>query len=227
MKISRIFLTSVSLFGALSPLAADILTPRTPIEIKGTQGKFDFIKTDPAQKRLLLSHTGNGSLDVVDLATSKLLKSISTGAAQGVAIDENGGRYFVSVSKPPKMVVIDSSKLEVTGEVRLPGPYHAGSKKVYVCNDEKPELWVIDPDSKQITATLPMPGAGMEDLGFNAQDTFLFQALKDANQLAKIDPAAGKVVTTYPTAPADKPHGIAIMPVRIRFLLWAEMASWC
>lgn len=57
-----------------------------------------------------------------------------------------------------------------------------------------------------------MPGAGMEDLGFNAQDTFLFQALKDANQLAKIDPAAGKVVTTYPTVPADKPHGIAIIP---------------
>lgn len=219
MKLPSIFiLTSVSLLGTFYPLAAaDSLTPRPPVELVGTQGKFDFIKIDSAQKRLLLSHTGNGSLDIIDLVSSKLIKSISTGAAQGVAIDEKGGRYFVSVSKPPKMVVIDSTKLEVTGEVPLPGPadlvaYHAGSKKVYVCNDEKPELWVIDPDAKQIIATLTMPGAGMEDLGVNTQDTFLFQALKDANQLAKIDPAAGKVITTYPTAPAEKPHGIAIIP---------------
>src|ERR1700734_2814335 len=102
--------------------AADSLTPGIPVEVTGTQGKFDFIKIDSANNRLLACHTGNGSLDVIDVTTSKLIKSIPTGAAQGVAIDTKGGRYFVSVSKPPKMVVVDSAKLEVTGEVPFTDP---------------------------------------------------------------------------------------------------------
>src|SRR5277367_7042863 len=102
--------------------AADSLTPGNPVELTGTQGKFDFIKIDSANNRLLACHTGNGSLDVIDVTISKLIKSIPTGNAQCVAIDSKNNRYFVSVSKPPKVVIVDSTKLEVIGEVALPGP---------------------------------------------------------------------------------------------------------
>jgi len=202
---------------ALPLTAADSLTPQPPVELTGLQGKFDFIKIDPAQNRLLACHAGNGSLDVIDLATSKLIKSVPTGAAQGVAIDLKGGRYFASISQPPKMVVIDSAKLEVTGEVPLSAPadvmaYSSILDRAFVCNDEKPELWIIDPASKKIVTTLTLPGSGMEDLGLDAQDSHLFQCLKDSNELAKIDPREGKFLTKWPTAPAEKPHGLAIVP---------------
>lgn len=198
-------------------LAADSLNPQSPVELPGTQGKFDFIKIDPVNHRLLACHTGNGSLDVIDLATSKLIKSIPTGNAQGVAIDGKGGRYFVSASKPPQMVIVDSTKLEVTGEVPLTGPadlvaYHPETNRVFVCNDDKPEMWIIDPEAKVIISTLTFPGSGMEDLGFDNKGQFLFQCLKDSSQLAKLDPKAGKIVATWPTSPAEKPHGLAIMP---------------
>lgn len=198
-------------------LAGDSVTAGQPVELTGTHGKFDFIKVDAARGRLLAAHTENGSLDVINEKSSALVKSIPTGAAQGVAIDNKNGLYYVSVSKPSKMVLVDATKLEVVGEVPLPDPadilaYHAGSNRVYVCNDEKPELWVIDPVSKKIVSTLTMPGAGMEDLAFDSQETFLFQALKDANQIVKIDVARGKIVTTWPTAPAEKPHGVALVP---------------
>jgi DNA-binding beta-propeller fold protein YncE len=187
------------------------------VELTGTQGKFDFIKIDPSHNRLLACHTGNGSLDVIDLSSAKVLKSIPTGAAQGVAVDEKGGRYFVSVSKPPKMVVIDAAKLEVTGEVPLPGPadvmtYDPVSGNVFVCNDEKPELWVIDPKAKTILATITFTGGGMEDLGVDGQGKYLFQCLKDSSQLAKVDLKEGKVLAQWPTAPAEKPHGLAMVP---------------
>jgi len=196
--------------------ADDSLTAQPPVELTSTKGKFDFIKIDSAQHRLLLCHPGNGSLDVIDVATSKLIKSVPTGAAQGVSIDDKNGRYFVSVSKPPKLVIIDSTKLEVTGEVPLPGPadlnaYHPASNQVFVCNDEKPELWVIDPEAKKIVTTLTLPGSGMEDLGFDGQGDYLFQNLKDVSQLAKIDPKTLKVVAQWPTAPAEKPHGSAMV----------------
>jgi DNA-binding beta-propeller fold protein YncE len=197
--------------------AADSLTPANPVELTGTQGKFDFIKVDSANNRLLACHAGNGSLDVIDVRTSKLIKSIPTGNAQGVAIDSRNNRYFVSVSKPPKMVVVDSTKLDVIGEVALPGPadlvaYHPETNRVFVCNDDKPEMWVIDPKEKKIVSTINFPGGGMEDLGFDSQDTFLFQCLKDSSELAKLDLKTEKVVAKWSTSPADKPHGMAMVP---------------
>jgi hypothetical protein len=178
--------------------AADSLTPRKPVEMPGTQGKFDFIKIDSASNRLLACHAGNGSLDVIDVITSKLIKSIPTGNAQGVAIDSKNNRYFVSVSKPPKMVIVDSTKLEVIGEVPLPGPadliaYHAETNRVFICRDDKPVMWVIDPVEKKILSTINFPGGGMEDLGFDSQDAFLFQCLKDSSELAKLDLKTEKI----------------------------------
>jgi DNA-binding beta-propeller fold protein YncE len=197
--------------------AADSLTPGNPVELTGTQGKFDFIKIDSANNRLLACHAGNGSLDVIDVITSKLIKSIPTGNAQGVAIDSKNNRYFVSVSKPPKMVIVDSTKLDVIGEVALPGPadlvaYHPETNRVFVCNDDRPEMWVIDPMEKKIVSTINFPGGGLEDLGFDSEDTFLFQCLKDSSELAKLDLKTAKVVATWSTSPADKPHGMAMVP---------------
>jgi DNA-binding beta-propeller fold protein YncE len=197
--------------------AADSLTPGIPVEVTGTQGKFDFIKIDSANNRLLACHTGNGSLDVIDVKTSKLIKSIPTGNAQGVAIDSENSRYFVSVSKPTKMVIVNSRKLDVIGEVALPGPadlvaYHPETNRVFVCNDDKPEMWVIDPMEKRIVSTINFPGGGMEDLGFDSQGTFLFQCLKDSSELAKLDLKTEKVVAKWSTSPVDKPHGMAMVP---------------
>ena len=207
--------------------AADSLTPGNPVEVTGTQGKFDFIKIDSANSRLLACHTGNGSLDVIDITTSKLIKSIPTGNAQGVAIDSKNNRYFVSVSKPPKMVIIDSTKLEVIGEVALPGPadliaYHSETNRVFVCRDDKPVMWVIDPVEKNIVSSISFPGRGMEDLGFDSRDAFLFQCLKDTSELAKLDLKTEKIVAKWSTSPADKPHGMAMVPGRDQVLIVGE-----
>src|SRR5437879_3017245 len=107
------------LAAALSTQGAP-LTAGQPIVLEKTTGKFDFIRIDAAKHRLLLAHTGNKSFDVFDLNSRSLLKSVATGAAQDSAVDDQKGRYFVSVSAPPKMVIVDSTKLEITGEVPLP-----------------------------------------------------------------------------------------------------------
>jgi DNA-binding beta-propeller fold protein YncE len=210
-------LISLSLFVAtVSPLFAAALSPQPPVELTGTHGKFDFIKVDSARGRLLACHTGNGSLDVIDESTSKLLKSIPTGGAQGVAIDDKGGRYFVSVSKPPQLVIIDAANLEATGTVVLPGPadvctYSAKLNRVVVDNDDKPEQWWIDPSAKKIVNVLTYKGAGMEDLAFNADSNVLVQNLKEANALGFVQPNMSTIIFGQcSTAPAEKPHGLAM-----------------
>jgi len=152
------------------PLCAQTLKPEPPVELTGTHGKFDFIKVDESRRRLLACHTGNGSLDVIDETNSKLIKSIPTGAAQGVAIDDKGGRYFVSCSKPPQMVIVDANKLEATGTVTLPGPadlcaYCGGVDDcVYVDSDEKAEMWTIDVKAEKVADIKSFSSGDREDI---------------------------------------------------------------
>jgi DNA-binding beta-propeller fold protein YncE len=193
------------------------LTAGEPVVLGKTQGRFDFLRVDPARHRLLLAHTGNKSLDVVDLDTKRLVKSVSTGAAQDSAVDAKNGRYYVSVSSPPRMAIVDATTLEMTGEVPLRGPadllmFNPENNRVYVCNDEVPELYVIDPAEKKIEATITFSGKGMEDLALDEQHRHLFQAIKDANALSVVDVSNNKILETWPTAPAASPHGMALIP---------------
>ena len=202
---------------AALPAPSAPLTAGEPIVLEKTKGGFDFIRIDAARRRLLLAHTGNRSFDVFDLDSRHLLKTLPTGAAQDSSVDEKGGRYFVSVSAPPKMVIVDAAKLEIIGEVPLPAAadlmtFNPVSGKAYVCNDTAPELWVIDPEAKKIASTIVLSGNGMEDLAVDVQHKKLFQVVKGGNKLVVIDASNNKVLDTWTTAPATNPHGMALVP---------------
>jgi hypothetical protein len=90
--------------------------------------------------------------------------------------------------------------------------YHLPTNRVFVCDDDKSEMWVIDPMAKKIVSTINFPGAGMEDLDFDSQGTFLFQCLKNPSELARLDLKKEKVVAKWSISPVDKPHGMAMVP---------------
>src|SRR5690349_14176030 len=112
----RVFLLLLS----ASAFAAD--PAGKPVALTGTHGRFDFLAIDAPNRRLLAAHTGNESLDVIDLDKQQLIKAVHTGAAQSSAVDAKGKRCYVAVSKPPQMAMVDAEKLEVTGNVPLSGP---------------------------------------------------------------------------------------------------------
>ncbi len=201
-----------ALFSADSPLKAS-----EPIEIPDSRGGFDYLQIDSAKRRLLLNHTGNGTLDIIDLKTEKLLKQIKTGAAMGVAIDARKNRYYVSVSKEKKFVIIDSEKLEVIGEMPLPGPGDAltigpaGVNRVFVGHAEGTDLWVIDPDAKQIVSTIKI-AAGPECIVAENDTSLLYLNVKSDDTVVVISASDNNstIGGAWPTAPAKKPHGLAI-----------------
>src|SRR3954447_25410198 len=108
--------------GNLTARAADLLVLGEPVGLKGTKGRFDFIAVDADRRRLLAAHTGNNSLDVIDLDKGELIKVIPTGAAQDRVLSRNTNLYLVSVSKPPQLEIIDAEGLTSTGTVPLAGP---------------------------------------------------------------------------------------------------------
>jgi DNA-binding beta-propeller fold protein YncE len=213
--------SGISVGGLLLALAlraqAAPLTAGAPILLPGTQGGFDFIRVDAAANRLLLGHEGNKSFDVFDLGTGKLLKAVPTSTAQDAVVDVKRGRYYVSGNDPARMVIVDSTKLEVTGEVPVPAntdliAFNPVTGLVYECNDTAGELWVIDPAAQKIVTTIKLDGGGVEDLAFDPEYKHLYQAVKGKNTIAVIDPASNKVLEAWPCAPDKGVHGIAVVP---------------
>ena len=156
--------TVLAIFLTATPAFAEApLTAGQPILVPGTKGGFDFIEIDATKNRLLADHTGNGSLDVFNLADGKLIKSVATGNAQGVAVDDAGGKYYVSVSKPAKLAIVDRETLAVTGEVPLAGPadaltFNTKNGCAYVGHDDAKELWVVDVEARQRRSAEPTIG---------------------------------------------------------------------
>lgn len=65
------------------------------IDLPGPTGAFDFMACDPTADRILAAHRGASTLEILDLTTGKPLAAVNVGAAQGVAVDAIGYRYFV------------------------------------------------------------------------------------------------------------------------------------
>ncbi len=205
-------LLALALRASCAPLAAG-----EPILLPGTHNGFDFIRIDTAANRLLLGHEGNKSFDVFDLNTRKLLKAVPTSTAQDAAVDVKRGCYYVSGNDPARLVIVDSAKLEVSGEVPTPAntdliAFNPMTGLVYECNDTAGEVWVIDPAVKKIVATIKVEGSGVEDLAFDPEYKHLYQAVKGRNTVAVIDAASNKVLAAWPCAPEKGVHGIAVVP---------------
>lgn len=205
------------LFLAAFGAQAAPLTPGEPIPLPGTHDGFDFIRIDTAANRLLLGHEGNKTFDVFDIDARKLLKVIPTSTSQDATVDAKRGSYYVSGNDPSRMVIVDSTKLEITGEVPTPANtdligFNPHTGLVYECNDTAGEVWVIDPAAKKIVTTIKVDGSGVEDLAFDPEYKHLYQAVKGKNTITVIDPASNKVTASWPLSPDKGPHGIAFVP---------------
>jgi DNA-binding beta-propeller fold protein YncE len=185
-----------------------------PIFLADTGGRFDYLQIDADLNRLLLNHTGNGSLDVFDLQKKALTKVIPTGAPHGVAVDVTGNRYFVTAGDRQRLVIVDRGTLEITGEIELPGApdsiaFNPKNGLVYVSEDNGLSVWVIDPNHKTIAATITVPKAP-EYILYDPVTDKVFQNIKSEPKTAVIDPVTNQVVASWSTLPAENGHGLAL-----------------
>jgi len=222
-KLSTIWIRKVEVCAACLLLAGTIqaqvppLTAGEPILLPDTKDGYDFIRMDAAKSRLLLGHEGNKTFDVFDIGARKLLKVIPTSTSQDATVDEKRGFYYVSGNDPARMVIVDSTRLEIAGAVPVPKntdliAFNPMTGLVYECNDTAGEVWVIDPMARKIVTTIQVDGSGVEDLAFDPEYKHLYQAVKGKNTIAVIDPASNKIMETWPCAPDTGVHGIAVVP---------------
>ena len=201
----------------LAAHASPPLTAGQPIALPGVRGGFDFIHVDAAANRLLLDQEkGNTAFVVFDLRARKLLKRVPTGTTQDVSVDLKRDRYYISGNDPGRLLIVDRKTLSILGTLPRPTPtnlngYDPANGMVYLTSDSTPRIWVIDPATRKIAATITLKGTGMQGLVFAPHDAAIYQALKNPASISVIDPATNKITHVWPV-PGLMPHGIEVVP---------------
>ena len=216
MMCLGIFTTAL---GGLPALAAGLpLTPGKTVEIGGAHGGFDFLEVDATSSpvRLLAPHTRNGTFDVFALPEGEPVQLCAVGATQDAAVDVKKGLYYVSGSNKAQVLTLDQKTLKSTGETPLPGPadilvYDPDNGLAYVGHDDAGEVWAVDVAAHKIVATIPIP-EGPEGFTYDAGTHRVFVNQKKTSAIEVIDPKRNQVVASWPTAPAQSPHGLAMTP---------------
>lgn len=220
MKLSRCQCVLLCLLvAALSRAAAPLLQPQPPVEIRDTRGGFGALVVDDPKRRLLLAHTGNGTLDVIDLNTGKVFKQIKTGAITSLVVDVAQGRYYASGGGGKLFTIMDRETLEIISEFALPGSGEAmvlgpsGVNRVFVANASGPELWVVDAAAKTIAGTISVP-AGSSALV--AEDgisrIYVSTTSDDSVQVISAADNNSTIGGSWSAAPAKKPQALALDP---------------
>src|SRR5438105_527681 len=172
------------------------------IPLPGVEGRIDHLSVDLKGQRLFVAALGNNTLEVVDLAQGKRLRSI-TGLRepQGVVyvpeLDQivvtNGddgtvrtfdGKSFMTVSSLMLGGDADNVRYDSTGG-RLVVGYGAGA------------LGFIDARSHKVIGTVKLP-AHPESFQLEKSRTRIYVNVPDANQIAVVDTARQTLITSWP-----------------------------
>jgi DNA-binding beta-propeller fold protein YncE len=195
------------------PMLASIELPQSP-------GRFDFLRVDSNRNRLLAAHVQDGTSDFIDLKTHSLITRIKVGGAVDTAMDPNSRFYYVSVQDAERVAVLDAATLKEVNSIKLAGPtdailYEPRNQRVYVTHDDGMDVWVIDPQRAQVVTSVAVPGAP-EAMVYDPSTDRIYLNIKTKDVVAVIEPSANAVIAQWPTAPATRPHGLALDAARHR-----------
>ena len=163
---------------------------------------------------LLISHVGNDSLDVFDIAKRRVIAQVKVAKPRGIAVDEARHKVYIASAGDNNIVVVpfQSWKVESTISLKLqPGPLAVSpdGKKLFVGHDQNQSISVVNTDQPSEVTTEAVDGhpvALLYDGGRNR----LYASLEDQAQIAVLDPDL-KVLRRHALT-ASQPTAMALDP---------------
>ena len=161
-------MAALGLVGFASATPAARAAPPPPlsevqvIPLPGVERRIDHFAVDPAGKRLFVAALGNGTLEVLDVATGKRITSIGgLKEPQGVAYLPLVHRIVVAM-RGGAVAAFDDGSYRRTATLPNLGDadnlrYDAAASQLYVGYGEG-ALGVIEPSSLKLVATIPVGG---------------------------------------------------------------------
>ena len=205
---------SLSLSLALS-LEAQAATPSYKlierIAIAG-EARWDFVYVDSAQHRLYVAH--GGQTEVVDTQSNKPIGTITgTAGVHGVAIANELAWGYTSNGRDDSVTVFDLATRQARATIKVgrnPDAilYDPASQRVITFNGRSQDATIVDAKRGELIATVPL--GGKPEVAAIGQDGAIYLNIEHTNEVAVLDPKAGKLLRRYSIAPCEGPTGLAL-----------------
>src|SRR2546422_5062795 len=180
--------------------AADVLEPAATIALPSVKGRIDHFGVDLKQRRLFVAALGNDTLEIVDVKSGRLQRSLDGfGEPQGVLYLSEFNRIYVANGNANRVDILDgtsfariksSERLNDADNIR----YDAGARKVYVGYGNG-ALRALDPATGGSSGDIRL-AAHPESFQLETHGTRIFVNVPPARHVAGADPGKQPVVAT-------------------------------
>ena len=197
-------------------------------DLPGPVGKrFDYLAIDSDDHYLLSAHLAAGQTYVIDLATNKVIATITdTPGAEGVEYVPELKKFYTSNANDNTIGVVHLKQMKVIKKLKTEAkpdgstyapPFH----KLYVSDERGTAEAVVDVQKDEIVRTLRFESeTGMPQYDPVARKVYV--NLQDQDIFAVIEPATDEVVGRYPVGRCKGNHGMALDPEHHRAFLACE-----
>jgi DNA-binding beta-propeller fold protein YncE len=192
VKAAALGLFALAVTASAQPAA---LVQEGQIALPDTGGRIDHMAVDIARKRLFVAELGNGTLDVVDLSSGKVIHRIAgLKEPQGVAYEPKSDLLAVANGGDGSLRLYAAADFAPRGTVKL--GEDADNVRVDVRNGHlvvgygSGALAVIDPVKAQKLRDIALPG---HPESFRLSGSRVFVNVPDAGQIVLADLDSGQV----------------------------------
>jgi len=186
--------------------AAPAFKQETPIALPGVKKRIDHLSVDIVHHRLFVAALGNNTIEVIDLAAGKRVRSLAgLHEPQGIVFVPASNRVFAANAQGGDLNIYDASSYAKLGIVPLGEDadnvrYDAKAGRVYVGYGSG-ALAVLDAGSLKLLGRVPLAGHP-ESFQLEKSGPRLFVNVPDAGQVAVFDRSTQKLLTTWPVTVA-------------------------
>src|SRR5258708_29750401 len=215
-KFSSMCLGICALFivGCGSPvsMSGQTLKQSAKFDLPGPGGKrFDYLTIDEDDNYLFSTHLAAGQTYVIDLATNKVIATITdTPGAEGVEYVQELKKFYTSNAHDNTIGVVDLKQMKVVKKLKTESKpdgstYAAPFHKLYVSDERGKAEAVVDVQKDEIIRTLHFDSeTGMPQYDPVAKKVYV--NLQDQKVFAVIDPSNDEVVDRYPAGRCKGNH---------------------
>jgi DNA-binding beta-propeller fold protein YncE len=204
MKATKtLFLTTLATL-ALSAQAAEPATLKLTqtIPLPGVKGRFDHFAIDTSGKRLFVAALGNNTLEVVDLAAGKRIRSLAgMSKPTGVLFLSRANQLIVANGDDGTLKILSGDEFKVLQNLTALADadnlrYDPQTKFAWLGYGEG-ALAIIDMSAAKLLASVKLP-AHPESFQLEPDGRRIFVNVPDAKQVAVIDRVKRTVTATWP-----------------------------
>jgi DNA-binding beta-propeller fold protein YncE len=183
----------------------------------GAAPGFDHADVYRAGRRMYVAHTGADRVDVLDCGRQTFLRSLpDLPGVAGVLVDEPHDLLFTSDRAAARVSIFRCSNEELLGQVAVgPHPnglaYDRSRRCLYAFNLGKPQgenctASIVDIDSMQVVAELPLPGRPRWAL-YDEERDCVYANIREPAQVVVIEAQQPRIERAF-AVPSAGPHGL-------------------